>query len=137
MALREPPFTIGMEEEYLLVDRESRDLANDPPPAMMEEAQKKLEGQVTPEFLRAQIEVGTRVCQTVRDARTELARLRRGIVDVADNYGLAPIAASTHPFATWTKQKHTDKERYDAADQGNAGRRPPAAYLRHACACRY
>lgn len=113
MAIREPPFTIGMEEEYLLVDRESRDLANDPPPAMMEEAQKKLAGQVTPEFLRAQIEVGTRVCKTVGEARKELARLRKGIVEVADNYNLAPIAASTHPFANWTQQKHTDKERYE------------------------
>ncbi len=113
MAIPEPPFTIGLEEEYLLVDRDSRDLANDPTPAMMQEAQKKLQGQVTPEFLRAQIEIGTRVCKNIKEARAELARLRRGIVEVTDNYNLAPIAASTHPFAIWTQQKHTDKERYD------------------------
>lgn len=114
MAVPEPAFTIGMEEEYLLVDKDSRDLATDPPAAMMEEAQQRLEGQVTPEFLRAQIEVGTRVCNNVQEARKELARLRRGIAEVADNHGLAPIAASTHPFAVWSQQKHTDKERYDA-----------------------
>ena len=114
MAVPEPAFTIGMEEEYLLVDKETRDLATDPPAEMMQEAQRRFEGQVTPEFLRAQIEVGTRVCNNVQEARQELARLRKGIAEVADNYGLAPIAASTHPFATWTQQKHTDKERYDA-----------------------
>ncbi|NNF52552.1 MAG: carboxylate-amine ligase [Gammaproteobacteria bacterium] len=110
----EPAFTIGMEEEYLLVDKVTRDLATDPPAEMMKEAQSRLEGQVAPEFLRAQIEVGTRVCNNVQEARRELARLRRGIAEVADNYGLAPIAASTHPFAVWYQQKHTDKERYDA-----------------------
>ncbi len=113
MAVPKPAFTIGMEEEYLLVDKASRDLATDPPPAMMEDAQKRLEGQVAPEFLRAQIEVGTRVCENVQEARKELARLRKGIAEVADTHGLAPIAASTHPFATWTQQKHTAKERYD------------------------
>ncbi len=113
MAVPEPEFTIGMEEEYLLVDRETRNLAKDPPPAMMEDAQKRLENQVAPEFLRAQIEVGTRVCNNVQEARRELARLRKGIAEVAKDHGLAPIAASTHPFAVWYEQKHTDKERYD------------------------
>ncbi len=114
MAVPEPAFTIGMEEEYLLVDKVTRNLANDPPAAMMEEAERRLQGQVAPEFLRAQIEVGTRVCNNVQEARQELARLRKGIAEVAGEHGLAPIAASTHPFAVWTQQKHTDKERYDA-----------------------
>ncbi len=113
MAVPEPEFTIGMEEEYLLVDKVSRNLAGDPPASMMEKAQKRMENQVAPEFLRAQIEVGTRVCKNVQEARQELARLRRGIAEVADEHGLAPIAASTHPFAVWTEQKQTDKERYE------------------------
>ena len=70
-------FTIGIEEEYLLVDRASRDLASDPPAAMMSECQALLERQVSPEFLRAQIEVGTTVCHTVAEARSQLAHLRR------------------------------------------------------------
>jgi len=111
---REPTFTLGIEEEYLLVDRESRDLASDPPPGMMEEAQALLTGQVMPEFLKSQIEVATRISRNVREARADLAHLRRTVATVAERHGLAPIAASTHPFARWTDQTHTDRERYDA-----------------------
>jgi len=107
-----PDFTIGIEEEYLLVDRASRDLASDPPPGMLSECQALLQGQVSPEFLRAQIEVGTAVCQTLGEARGQLAHLRRSVADVAARYDLAPIAASSHPFAEWNRQKTTDRERY-------------------------
>jgi glutamate---cysteine ligase / carboxylate-amine ligase len=107
-----PDFTIGIEEEYLLVDRATRDLASDPPPAMLNECQALLKGQVSPEFLRAQIEVGTTVCETVAEARGQLAHLRRSVSDVAARHGLAPIAAATHPFAEWHRQKTTDRERY-------------------------
>jgi glutamate---cysteine ligase / carboxylate-amine ligase len=111
--LAEPAFTIGVEEEYLLVDRASRDLAAEPPAGMLTECQKLLEGQVSPEFLRAQIEIGTRVCRSMAEVREDLARLRRAVAEVADRYGLAPIAASTHPFARSGLQRHTDKERYN------------------------
>jgi carboxylate-amine ligase len=109
-----PAFTIGMEEEYLLVDRVTRDLANDPPPAMMQECEALLKGQVMPEFLRAQIEVATRPCATMQEARADLARLRRSVAEVAGRHGLAPIAAGVHPFATWESQRATEKERYTA-----------------------
>lgn len=107
-----PDFTIGIEEEYLLVDRASRDLASDPPAAMLRECQALLQGQVSPEFLRAQIEVGTTVCEGLGQARSQLAHLRRSVADVAARHGLAPIAAATHPFADWSQQKTTDRERY-------------------------
>jgi glutamate---cysteine ligase / carboxylate-amine ligase len=110
--MSEPTFTIGIEEEYLLVDRASRELASDPPAEMLSECQALLEGQVSPEFLRAQIEVGTTVCHSVADARAELARLRRTVAEVARRHGLAPIAAATHPSALWHRQKTTDRERY-------------------------
>ncbi|CAN5219351.1 carboxylate-amine ligase [soil metagenome] len=113
-AIKEPAFTVGIEEEYLLVDRETRDLATDPPASMLEECAYLCEGQVSPEFLRAQIEVGTRVCQTIEEARWDLARLRRVVVQVAARHGLAPIAASTHPFAHWLHQKHTERDRYES-----------------------
>ena len=61
MPEKEPSFTVGIEEEYLLVDRDSRDLASDPPPTLLTECEKRLESQVSPELLRSQIEVGTRV----------------------------------------------------------------------------
>jgi carboxylate-amine ligase len=117
MAAQEPNFTIGIEEEYLLVDLETRDLCADPPPALMEACQAALGGQVTPEFLRCQIEIGTPVCETLAQARHELVKLRRAIASEADKYGLAPIAASTHPFANWTQQMNTDRERYNELAQ--------------------
>lgn len=112
MIRAEPEFTIGIEEEYLLVDRESRDLVHDAPQSLMDECEAELKSQVSPEFLQCQIEVGTRVCKSVRDAREDLGRLRRTIATRAAKHDLAPIAASTHPFALWQDQHHTDKERY-------------------------
>jgi carboxylate-amine ligase len=109
----EPPFTVGIEEEYLLVDRQTRDLAVDVPSDLMVECQRRLEGQVSPEFLQSQIEVGTSVCGSIKQAAQEVARLRRCVSEVATEHGLAPIASSTHPFAAWDRQKHTDKERYN------------------------
>jgi carboxylate-amine ligase len=116
MPFKEPPFTMGIEEEYLLVDRETRDLATDPADTMMRECEQLSAGQVSPEFLRAQIEVGTKICKTVAEARADLARLRSVIAQVGANHGLAPIAASTHPFATWQAQKRTPKDRYAALE---------------------
>jgi carboxylate-amine ligase len=113
MSIPEPTFTIGIEEEYLLVDRQTRDLASDPPDALMSTCERELEGRVSPEFLRCQIEVGTPVCKTIAQGREELAHLRSTIARIANDHGLAPIAASTHPFARWRDQHHTDKERYN------------------------
>jgi carboxylate-amine ligase len=116
MSLKEPSFTVGVEEEYLLVDRATRDLVTDMPESMIEdcEAEMEVEGQVSPEFLRAQIEVGTKVCRSVTEVRVELSRLRHCVQTVAARHGCAPIAASTHPFAHWLDQRHTDRERYDS-----------------------
>lgn len=114
MSKPEPEFTIGVEEEYLLVDKDSRSLVIDPPQSLMEECEAAAGGQVTSELLRSQIEVGTCVCKNVQEARQDLARLRKIIVDVASKHNLAPIAASTHPFSSWTEQKHTQKDRYES-----------------------
>lgn len=113
MTIKEPSFTIGVEEEYLLVDRETRNLAIDPPTAIMEACKKQLDRQVSPEFLRCQIEIGTPVCTSSVEAREHLAHLRGTIAQISGEHGLAPIAASTHPFARWSEQQHTDKQRYN------------------------
>ncbi len=109
--MTEPPFTIGIEEEYLLVDLETCALA-EAPEALMAECSEALAGQVSPEFLQCQIEVGTRVCETVGEARDDLRRLRKTVAEVAQRHGLAPIAASCHPFSDWKAQHHTVKDRY-------------------------
>lgn len=110
--LKEPSFSVGIEEEYLLVDQQTGNLIREAPPSMLSECQDILEKQVTPEFFQSQIEVGTRVCNTFQEAREELSRLRSAVSNVANNHGLAIIAASTHPFTSTESQKHTDKDRY-------------------------
>ncbi len=121
----DPPFTIGIEEEYLLIDPETRDLAGDPPLSILEECTRRVGEQVTPEFLRAQIEVGTKVCNTIAEVTEDLRTLRRCIRDVAQEHGLAMIASSTHPAADWDAQMQTDKERYNilAQDMQTVARR--------------
>ncbi len=115
-----PTFTIGIEEEYLLVDLETLDLAV-APDQLMEDCQAELAGQVSPEFLQCQIEIGTKVCTDIGEARQDLVRLRECIHRVAARYDLAPIAASSHPFADYHAQNHTDKDRYNALYRDLAG----------------
>lgn len=117
---KEPSFTVGIEEEYLLVSRETRALA-DQPQTMLDECEAKLAGQFSPEFLRSQIEIGTSVHDTLCGARADLAGLRATVAEVAAEHGLAPIAASTHPFTDWRAQKHTDKQRYSVLAQDLQG----------------
>jgi len=116
----QPDFTLGIEEEYLVVDLESRDLAV-PPDALMEECRRELAEQVSPEFLQCQIEVGTKVCADIPAARDDLKRLRGCISRACSRYGMAPIAASCHPFAKWNEQHHTNKDRYNSLRRDLAG----------------
>lgn len=110
--MERPEFTIGIEEEYLVVDRETRDLIKAPPDSMWKALENILGSQVSPEFLKAQIEVGTKVCSTVAEARQDLARMRKGLNAVVNEYGAAIIASSTHPFANWSEQETTEDPRY-------------------------
>jgi carboxylate-amine ligase len=110
----EPPFTIGIEEEYLLVNLDTRDVNENPPAELLKECTERGGNQISPEFLRSQLEVSTRVCRTIAEVRADLARLRAIIVDVSRKHGVAPIAASTHPFGSATRQMPTEKEQYFA-----------------------
>jgi carboxylate-amine ligase len=124
MTLKDPTFTVGIEEEYLLVDRRSRDLVQIPP-ELFQACEQALRGQVTREFLKSQIEVETRVHTTPRAAGLELRSLRQTVAKLSEQHGLAPMAASTHPFARWSAQQPTERERYQAiaADLAGVGRR--------------
>jgi len=121
MALKDPSFTIGIEEEYLLVDKASRDLVREMPHALFDDCEQALRGQVTREFLKSQIEVETKVHKTPRAAGEELKTLRETVARLAGQHGLAPIAASTHPFARWSAQQPTERERYQAIAKDLAG----------------
>ena len=121
---QDPTFTLGIEEEYLLVAPDTGRLAS-APDAMMADCRSVLGDSVSPEFLRCQIEVGTPVSADIARARDHLAHLRRTVARIAGDYGLAPISASCHPFADWRDQFHTDKDRYHqlSRDMGAVARR--------------
>ncbi|MEO1613694.1 MAG: carboxylate-amine ligase, partial [Pseudomonadota bacterium] len=116
----EPDFTIGVEEEYLLVDQADYAL-REAPQALMDACAARLEGQFSPEFLQCQVEIGTAVCATVGEAREDLKRLRSTVAEEAAKFGLAPIAASCHPFADWKDQHHTDRDRYHDLERALGG----------------
>jgi len=105
---------MGIEEEYLLVDRQSGALVPSQPPGLIEKVAELRHGLVSPEFFACQIEIGTGVCDDLRHLRADVGLLRIAVTEAAAEYGLAPIAASTHPFARWEQQQITAGERYQA-----------------------
>ncbi len=105
--------TLGIEEEYLIVDTETRDLVREPDPDFMAVCREMAGDHVTNEYLQCQVEVGTPPVRTIAEARRSLVALRKAVAESASGFGYAPIAASTHPFARWREQTHTRKERYD------------------------
>ena len=105
----EPTLTIGVEEEYFVVDRETRNLVPDLPDAVRKALEAPPVGMTSPEFLRSQIEIGTPVSKNVTELSEYLAVMRRFVSDVVSEHGMAIISASTHPFAIWGDQQFTDK----------------------------
>ena len=119
-----PPFTMGVEEEYLLIDPESRDLTQRPE-GFFQSCERALGTQVARELYRAQIEIATRVHTRPADVRDELHELRHAIAAMASRYGVGVIAASMHPFARQLEQEVTPRKRYldVLRDLAIAGRR--------------
>jgi glutamate---cysteine ligase / carboxylate-amine ligase len=115
-----PSLSFGIEEEFHLVDVKTRELAV-APKELLSQLEKNIGSQVSPEFLRSQIEIGTKPVSTFAAARTELNRLRKIVVDAARQHGLAPLASGTHPFAQPAATETTDKERYNDLDRDLAG----------------
>ena len=106
--------TLGLEEEFFLVDPETRDLIVDPDPELFAACEQRSgPHKVVHELLRTQLETNTRVCHSVADLRTAMRETRSLVVDTAARFGAAVMAASTHPFAHWSAQAITPKERYD------------------------
>ena len=118
-------FTVGIEEEYFVTNRKTRNTLRRMPPRMMARCRALLGDRVTHEMLQSQIEIATPVCGSLAQARDELTRLRRGMVQAAEEHGLALVASGTHPMAEWSEQNHTDKPRYDQImdDLGMLGHR--------------
>src|SRR5919202_4547896 len=112
MAARGSDWTIGVEEEYQIVDVETRALQ---PGAkrILPEAQQALGEQAQHELYLSQVESATPVCRTLSDVRREVVRARRAVMEAAAKEGHRIAAAGTHPFSHWAAQQLTPKARYE------------------------
>lgn len=105
-------FTLGIEEEYQVIDPESRELISHQQ-QIVSEAAKVLNDQVKAEMHQAVVEVGTNICGDIQDARREIKHLRKSISQIANDLGYQIGAAGTHPFSKWQTQLITPNPRYD------------------------
>src|SRR6185295_9680596 len=106
-------FTLGIEEEFQIIDPQTRELRSHIT-EMIEEGQMILGEQVKPEMHQSMIEIGTGICQNIQEARADLINLRRTVSNLAGSKGLRIAAASTHPFSSWKDQKITPDQHYEA-----------------------
>jgi len=109
--MKPPSFSIGIEEEYQIIDPETRELRSYIT-EILDDGHLLLREQVKPELHQSIVEVGTTVCHTAAEARAELVKLRRMIMEVAGRNGLRIASAGTHPFSSWLQQEITPLERY-------------------------
>ena len=117
----EPAWSIGIEEEYLLVERESGELVTEQPPGLMEKVADLRYGLVSRELFSSQIEIGTGICTNMKYLRADIGLMRLAVAEAAGEHGLAPIAASAHPFARWHQQRYSEGERYRALTEDLQG----------------
>ncbi len=110
--MERPSLSIGIEEEYQTIDPETRDLRSHIASEILPKAKLALHEAVKAEMHQAVIEVGTKVCRTVKEAREDILVLRRQMITLAGQNGLLLAAGSTHPFADWKVQEIYPDERY-------------------------
>jgi carboxylate-amine ligase len=106
-------FKFGIEEEYFVVDAETKAVARAVSPAFFEAASKLTEGRARGEMLQSQIEIATPPHTDLAQARSELRSLRQTLAKIAAEHGLGLLAAGTHPTAFWSAARQTPTERYD------------------------
>ena len=104
-------FTLGVEEEYMVLDPNTRELASHEQKIVLE-GQKILKDKVKAEMHQAVVEVGSDICQNIDEAFTDVANLRTTIAEIAENLGFWIGASGTHPFSQWQSQLITDHVRY-------------------------
>lgn len=108
-----PTFTLGIEEEYQTIDPVTRDLKSHIATEMLEQGKIRLEERVKAEMHQSVIEVGTRICKNIEEAREDIYDLRRNMIHLAEENGLVLVAGATHPFADWRDQEIYPDPRYD------------------------
>ena len=112
MSVPTPPLTMGIEEEYQIIDPKTRNLHAYISELLSQDKQREISLGLMPELMQSQVEVGSTVCQNIGEVRQEVLRLRRAVCELAEENGLAIAAASTHPFARWDEQSITEGVRY-------------------------
>ena len=117
--MRLPKLTIGVEEEYQIVNPETRELASSAD-EIMAEGRELLAEQIKPEFLQSQVEVGSNICHDIDEVRAEFVRLRSAICRLAESKGHCVAASGTHPISQWAMQKVTAGERYTEHEKNMA-----------------
>ncbi len=112
MTMPIPPLTLGVEEEYQIIDPKTRNLHSYITDLLSQDQQRETKFNLQPEFMQSQVEVGSNVCRNIKEVRQEVIRLRRAVCNMAEDNGLQIAAASTHPFAKWEEQNITEGVRY-------------------------
>jgi len=110
--MKPPSLSLGIEEEYQTIDPETRDLRSHIQMEILSKAKLKIAEKVKAEMHQAVVEVGTKVCRDIKEAREDMRNLRREMISLADQNGLLLGSASTHPFADWKVQEIYPDERY-------------------------
>ncbi len=105
-------YTLGIEEEFMVIDPETRELRSHMQ-QIVEGGKTLLKEQVKAEMHQAVVEVGTNICRNIQEAKQEVTYLRKVIADLANNAGLQIGASGTHPFSLWSEQEITDHPRYE------------------------
>jgi glutamate---cysteine ligase / carboxylate-amine ligase len=111
-------FTLGIEEEFQLVDPETRELRSHVS-EILEDGKMLLGEQVKPEMIQSMIEVGTGICKDIREARTDITNLRSVLSNLVRKRDLEIVAAGTHPFSHWQDQKIFENARYELIVEEN------------------
>jgi len=104
-------YTLGIEEEFQIVDPQTRELRSHVS-EILEEGRMILGEQVKPEMIQSQVEVGTGICRNIQEARADITNLRAVISSLARKKGLRIVAASTHPISHWSEQQITEEAHY-------------------------
>ena len=128
--------TIGIEEEYQIIDPESRELTSFIR-EFLDQGAILFRDQLQPELLQSQVEVGSKVCKNIQDVSIEIKRLRSMICDLAQENGCSIIAAGTHPFSSWENQVVTERDRYYGFVDSNADCSQASSDFWHAYSYRY
>ncbi len=113
--MKAPSLTLGIEEEYQIIDPETRELRSYITEILSGDSM--ILDEVKPELHQSMVEIGSKVCHSPQEVRKELVRLRGMVMDLAGRNGLVIAAAGTHPFSLWTKQEITPLERYVGVKQ--------------------